>query len=72
MAEDSEIQIGSLNRKIIREARESYKLIELKTDINTATIFLSLALFAAIIFFLIMLLKKQFPLQYTQPRDSEV
>ena len=61
------VQIGKVNKSVLREARKTYRLLELKTDINSATIFVALALFAVIILFIIIVLQKRFKLQQTPP-----
>ena len=61
------VQIGKVNKSVLREARNTYRLLELKTDINSATIFVALALFAVIILFIIIVLQKRFKLQQTPP-----
>ena len=66
------IQIGKVNKSVLREARNSYRLLELKTDINTATIFVALALFAVVILFIIIVIQRKFKLQQLTTPTSEV
>ena len=66
------VQIGRVNKSVLREARNSYRLLELKTDIHTATIFVALALFAVIILFIIIVIQRKFKLQQLPTPTSEV
>ena len=66
------IQIGPVNKSILQATRNSYSLLELKTDINTATIFVALALFAVVLLFIIYAIQKKYRLQQLPNIASEV